>query len=286
MVISFGGFANNAIQCTDSITRQIELEFNKEAIENDAFITWELIGNWQEFTITINQGVLEENSFTVKAKDYKDFAKGFDGIRICIKPNKHTKEGTYQLSMKVSDISENLEFSKEELDLIIPEFYYQAPPPRPLWQYLVFGLLIAFLLFNIIWFALVKPNKYRKMNGTLIFDDGAAIKLNNCYKYCIYTAMTAPKLTKNGFLSNLYFGKVGKYGIINFPDYLRNENTNIIIKQVKDRNKWKNAVISHTNLQLISEYKKLYHEQDYVFQDSINPKAQISFTYDNIKHQL
>ena len=53
------------------LTKSLELEFDDLAVESEAYITWELDGDWDKFEYSFSQGELDDNLFTVYAADYR-----------------------------------------------------------------------------------------------------------------------------------------------------------------------------------------------------------------------
>ena len=137
----------------ETLKRNMKMSFSEEAIEDGAFISWELTGDWDKFDYSFSQGKLKGNVFTVNAADYKPFAAGEDGIALTIKGRKKTEAATYELSMKVKEVSDNLNFPREKMNLLL-NVRYVLPPPPPIWQTLlvisavlaVVGLLVALVL--------------------------------------------------------------------------------------------------------------------------------------------
>lgn len=135
------------------IVKTLELEFDDQAKEDDVFITWELSGDWDKFEYSFSQGTLKDNTFTIRAKEYKEFVSGHDGIALTIEGKEDTSDGDYDLAIHVTEVTNNLDFEKETLN---GEFHitYILPPPMPWWQKLlilagiliVLGLLIAWVL--------------------------------------------------------------------------------------------------------------------------------------------
>ncbi len=135
----------------DKLVKNLELEFDDRAKVNNGFITWELSGDWDKFDYDFSQGKLHKNVFTIHANEYKDFANGEAGIALTIVGKSKTPQGDYTLSMHVTEVSDDLEFPKEELDA---DFHinYLLPPPPPLWKRLLvpgivlLALIIIFLI--------------------------------------------------------------------------------------------------------------------------------------------
>lgn len=124
----------------------MELEFNEQAIEADAYIVWELSGDWDKFEYSFTQGTCKNGQLTLKASEYQDFCNGQYGIAISLQGKSKTKGGNYSLFMKVLEVSEELEFSKEELNCDM-KITYILPPPEPIWKkLLVPGIIVVVLI--------------------------------------------------------------------------------------------------------------------------------------------
>ncbi|MFW5804440.1 MAG: hypothetical protein ACOCWG_04315 [bacterium] len=279
----------DTIRQGDKITKQLELDFNDRAKKLNSFITWELTeDDWQHFDVEFNQGTFdeEENHFTIKAKDYKTLANSKKGIFITIKPKESLdEEGTYSLSMKVHEHSDNLAYENVNmLNLELNDIYFVPPPPTPLWLRLLYIFLAVFVVFHIIWFALLKKKIYPRMTGSIQFSDGAIVKLNNCYEFYLYTSPRKPSYAQSTLFTSVYCGKKGAYQMP-YPEELRDDKKFIIIKPVKARKGFINKLQKINNIEFISTNKKLYHEEEYRFKDA-NADTVVSFVYDNVKHTI
>lgn len=132
----------------EKIVRSImELEFDEQAKAANAFVTWELVGDWGKFDYSFSQGSLNGNALTINANEYKDFVDGNEGIALSLQGQPKTDEGNYRLLMKVKDVSDNLDFEKDDLNFEM-NINYLLPPPTPLWIKIaiVGGILLALLL--------------------------------------------------------------------------------------------------------------------------------------------
>lgn len=276
--------ALDTLRYNEKVTRQLKLEFNEKAKEEDGYIIWELIGDaWEKVNVSVNQGRLRGGRFTIRANDYQDFADGEYGIVITIAPRKRIDEGSYRLRMDVLEVSPELRFVKSDLNLD-ESFYFLPLPPKPWWIILLYWLAAIFVLFNILWFAFLKKMIYPKMTGTLQFSDGTIVKLNGCYAFYLYTSHKKPSYAKSGLLSGMYQGKKGGYHIP-YPEEMRSDKKFILIKPVKTRKGFINNLDKVNGIELLSAYKKLYHEEEYIFKDP-NDDMEIKILYDNLKHQM
>ena len=128
----------------------IKLNFDEDAKAADAFVIWELVGDWDKFDYGFSQGSLDGNTLTVKANEYKAFVDGNEGIAISLQGKSKTEEGNYTLSMKVKDVSDDLEFKKDRLNLDM-NINYLLPPPTPLWiKLLIAGAILLVLVLLIL----------------------------------------------------------------------------------------------------------------------------------------
>ena len=268
----------------ETTQKQLELFFNEKSKEEDSYITWELRGeDWEDVNVSFNQGRFRDNRFTIRAKEYKEFADGDDGIILNISPRKNTEEKEYTFRFEVVEGSDDLRFNESELNMR-SSFYIIPPPPTPWWLTLLYILAAAFVLFHILWFAFLKRMLYPKMNGTLQFSDGSIIKLRDSYKFILYTSHKKPAIAKGGLLSEIYCGKTGSFQMP-YPDELRSDNKYIVIKPVKGRKGYLNNLEEIRNIEFLSNNKKLYHEEEYSFKDALDDMV-VSFVYDNMKHQM
>lgn len=145
----------------DKIVKHLELEFYEGAKEDGAFISWELAGDWDKFNFNFSQGELNNNIFTIKASDYKDFLNGADGIALTIEGTPKTEEGNYHLSMVVNNVSDGLEVLKNQLNLDM-QVNYILPPPPPLWKRLLIPFIILLVLALLIILVLNLTAKFPK----------------------------------------------------------------------------------------------------------------------------
>lgn len=276
--------AQDTLTCYQTITKRLELEFNQAAIDYDAFIEWALIGDWEDFKVTFNQGTIRRDRFIIKANNYKAFAEGNYGIVLTLKPRKRASEGYKKINMEVAESGPNLDIEPSILNLQIPQFYYLPPMPDPWWIKSLYVLAIAMVLFLLVWFLFIKRKLFPKMTGTLQFSDGSIIKLNNTYCYILYTALEKPKIAKTGLLSEIFCGKKGSCRMP-YPENERSPQKYIIIKTEKGKRGYTNRLDIINGIEFLSHTKKLYHKQEYSFKDP-NDDMVVSFLYDNEKHQL
>lgn len=125
----------------------MELDIDDDAKAANAYVTWELVGDWDKFDYSFSQGILEGNTLTINANDYKVFVDGNEGIAISLQGKPKTEEGNYLLSMKVKEVSDGLDFEKEDLNLDM-NINYLLPPPMPWWLKLIIavGILLVLVL--------------------------------------------------------------------------------------------------------------------------------------------
>lgn len=121
------------------ITKHLKLIFNEQAKNSDAFVSWELSGDWNKFNYHFSQGNVKNNVYTIRAKDYKDFVSSHDGITLTIKGKSNTAKGNYELSMKVKDVSKGLQFPKQKFNLNLGISY---TPPSLLKRFMVPGIIV------------------------------------------------------------------------------------------------------------------------------------------------
>ena len=129
----------------DQLVKSLKLGFNDEAKSGNAFISWELVGDWDKFDVDFSQGTLNKDVFTIKASEYKDFANGKDGITLTIQGKPKTPQGNYTLAMKVKEVSDDLNFPKNSMNLNL-NINYLLPPPPPLWKRLLVPAIILLAL--------------------------------------------------------------------------------------------------------------------------------------------
>lgn len=116
----------------DSIVKSImELEFDGQAKDDNAFVTWELIGDWNKFDYSFSQGELKDYALTINANEYKKFVNGSEGIVLTIKGKPTTEESKYALSMKMGELSDNLEVEPADAGLDMRVNYVF---PTPVWK--------------------------------------------------------------------------------------------------------------------------------------------------------
>lgn len=122
----------------------LELEFSEgaKAEANDAFISWDLLGDWDKFSFQFSQGAADDGVYTIKASEYKDLVNQFNGIALTLNGKRSTRSGNYELSMKVKEVSKDMTFMADELDLVIPIDYIGIP----LWKRLLVPFIILVVL--------------------------------------------------------------------------------------------------------------------------------------------
>ncbi len=131
----------------------LEMGFSDSAKEEGAFVSWELIGDWDKFDYSFSQGSLENNVFTIRAAEYKEFINGESGIALVISGKPKIEDATYNLSMKVVNVSDGLDFPKEDLNLNM-SVNYILPPPPPIWERMLVPAIILVVLSLIVWLVL------------------------------------------------------------------------------------------------------------------------------------
>lgn len=146
----------------EDMTLNLELEFDENAKNENVFISWEMVGDWDKFDYSFSQGSVENNIFTIYAVDYKEFLGGENGIALTIAGKPKIEDATYNLLLEVSDVSDGLDFSKNELNFNM-SVHYILPPPPPLWKRLLVPAIILVVLAIIVWIIL---------KVTAIFPDG------------------------------------------------------------------------------------------------------------------
>lgn len=151
----------DSLKQDDSRKICMELEINQEAKESQAFISWELNGDWDLFDYQFSQGILEGNLFTIKANEYKDFVGGEEGIALTFKGKPKTESGNYNLKMTVQDVSDELDFPKDGLNLDM-DIVYLLPPPPPIWKRLLVPAIILMALVLILLLVMHLTAKFPK----------------------------------------------------------------------------------------------------------------------------
>lgn len=142
-----------------TLTIGFDFAFDDQAKADEAYVTWELLGDWNLFDYNFSQGTIDEKTgdFTVRALEYKDY---LDGIVLSIAGKPKTPKGNYNLSIKVKEAS-NVDIDKDviELDLNIN---YLLPPPPPIWKRLLVPAIILAVLALIVILVLHFTAKFPK----------------------------------------------------------------------------------------------------------------------------
>lgn len=168
--ISMIASAQQDLHQGDKLTKSMELEFSPEAKEIDAFISWELVGDWDLFDYHFSQGDLSKKVYTIKASEYKDFADGAEGVTLYLQGKPKTAAGVYSLSMKVKEVSDELDFPKDMLNLDL-SVNYILPPPVPLWKRLLVPIIVLLVLVAILLLVLNVASKFPRGMLQLGRDD-------------------------------------------------------------------------------------------------------------------
>lgn len=151
---------------------------------------------------------------------------------------------------------------------------------------IVFIVLGAIVLLLLVWFLFLKKKMFPRMSGKLLFGEDVQINLNDFYVYYLYSTDKVPSYAKTGFLAALFCGEKGHFQIPSTPDDLKDIKNYICIKPIKKRNLYMNDYKAFGNIEVDSEYKTLYHEQEYKIKNNDSATHFISFTYDNEKHSI
>ena len=155
----------------EEFVKRLELEFDDQAKADNVFITWKLSGDWEKFDYSFSQGTLKENKYTIRAKDYKNFVDGNEGITLIVNGKSDTKAGDYTLSMRVTDVTEDLIFSKDVLNADF-RISYVLPPPPPLWKrifpYAIALIALIFLTLLVLHFSAKFPNCMLQLGNDVV----------------------------------------------------------------------------------------------------------------------
>lgn len=153
----------------DPVTKRLKLDVNQAAVESNAFIQWELQGDWDKFDYSFSQGVEEGNTFTIYAKDYLKAVNGEEGVLLTISGKKKTSKGDYNLNMVVVKATDNLSVNKDKMNLSLPIQY--EPYHKTIFEILLpfIILLIVILLIILILHVTAKfPKGLLQLNNTTV----------------------------------------------------------------------------------------------------------------------
>lgn len=128
------------------VESMFELEFSEGAVANNACVYWGLEGDWDKFSYEFSQGIVKGEVLTLNAGEYKDLVNGQKGVSVTLDGKSGTRKGDYLLSMKVKDLSENLQFNGNESSVDIRINY----TPKPLWRVLLVPVVVLVALIIII----------------------------------------------------------------------------------------------------------------------------------------
>ena len=146
MAFSFSTAKAEELKHNEKITKTLKLEFDEQAKNDSASISWELLGNWDKFDYEFSQGMDNNDVFTIYTADYKPY----DGIVLTIKGKSKTSSGDYNLIMKIKG-AENLDIKDEDLNYLNLDLniHYEA---APFWTKLIVPgiILLALILILII----------------------------------------------------------------------------------------------------------------------------------------
>ncbi len=120
----------------------LELDFSEGAKANDAYISWNLVGDWDKFSYSFSQGKVKGGVFTIKASEYLDRVDDLDGIGLTLEGKSKTRTGNYELSMIVNEVSKDMGFMAEDLELDIPVNY----TGKPIWLLFLVPAIILIAL--------------------------------------------------------------------------------------------------------------------------------------------
>lgn len=147
MAFVFTAAKAEELKYNEQLTKTLKLEFDEQAENDSALISWELLGDWDKFDYEFSQGIDEKNkAFTIYAANYKPY----DGIVLTIKGTSKTSSGDYNLTMKIKDV-ENIDIKDEDLNYLNLDLniHYEA---APFWTKLIVPgiILLALILILII----------------------------------------------------------------------------------------------------------------------------------------
>lgn len=142
------GFDGKCHQGDSLVKSIIELVFDEQAKDDNSYVTLELVGDWNKFDYSFSQGELKDHAITFNANDYKKYVNGSEGVVLTIKGRPTTEEGKYSLSMKVGELSNNLEIEPVDAGL---DMHVNYVFPTPIWKVLLlWGCIIIALALIII----------------------------------------------------------------------------------------------------------------------------------------
>ena len=120
----------------------LELEFSEGAKANEAFVSWDLVGDWDKFSYHFSQGKVKNGVYSISASEYMDLVDQCDGISLTLEGKSSTRSGNYELSMIVKEVSKDMKFLADDLDLDIPISY----DGKPIWLRLLVPAIILVVL--------------------------------------------------------------------------------------------------------------------------------------------
>jgi hypothetical protein len=144
------------------IEYSIVIEFNKEAIANDAFLRFKTDYDENAINVKFSQGEFKGGELKIKAKDYDILDKNKkEGITLSITPARKIKGGTYSFDLKLVESSPGIELG-DNMDLHLDNIILVPEPPVPIWKKIAVIGSILLVLFLIAYIAINYKRKFPK----------------------------------------------------------------------------------------------------------------------------
>jgi hypothetical protein len=267
----------------------LPIEFNNAAINNpEAFLEFEYKNSLNEpipnviFKVSSN---VVSGRFKIKPSDVGPDGNVKLGVQFSEKATEKDYEGYLMLVNASEELKQNITFgdstNSTSINNKIGEFHAKYVVPTPQWKlYLMYAL--AFLLVSLLlWLLFIRNKVYPPMTGTINTPEGA-IKLNGYRMFYIYSG-EIPKAAKQGFLSSLFTGKIGKKNVMALMEDAKS-NFVLVTTQSTPKGIRNRLSLSDNSLTITKGQNVLYDQCDYVISKS-EAKIKFEFVYSNIKHQ-
>lgn len=267
----------------------LPIEFNNAARENpEAFLEFEYKNSLNE---PIPNVIFKVSSKVVSGKfKIKPSDVGPDGnvkleVQFSENANEKDYEGYLMLVNASDELKQNITFgdstNSTSINNKIGVFHAKYVVPTPQWKlYLMY--VLAFLFVSLLlWLLIIRNKVYPPMTGTINTPEGA-IKLNGYRMFYIYSG-EIPKTAKQGFVSALFTGKIGKKSILSLQE--DGKSCHILVTTQSTPKGIRNRLsISDSSIAISKGQNVLYDQCDYVISKS-DVKLKFEFVYSNIKHQ-
>ena len=274
------------------IEKTLTLDFNAAAkADKAAFLEFQFcdsIGSpVPNVTFLVGKRKINGQKFRITPADLDPNNK----VRISIQFSQNAAEKDYSGYLMLVNASDELKQNISHPDTKTPINVHQKigafkatyKVPMPAWQEYLFYAVAVLLVSILLWIVILRDKVYPPMSGIVNSPEGP-IKLSGFKEFYIYGG-AIPTKANQGFVSKLFFGKVGKYKAMAF-EHSGNNSFVLICTHNTPKGIRNKLSLSDSNVLSITKGQNILYDQcDYEIHH-IGTNQKFEFIYSNSKHQL